>query len=35
MKLSRDPYNMVGKNILEACRKAGMSYAYACQWKIR
>ncbi len=35
MKLSRDPYNMVGKQILEACKKAKLSYKYACKWKIR
>ena len=30
MKLSRDPYNCVGKLVLEACKKAGKSYSYAC-----
>ena len=35
MKMSRDPYNKVGKWIFIACGKAGMTYKMACKVKIR
>ncbi len=33
MKQSRDPYNKVGRFILEELKERGVSYDYACRWK--
>ena len=34
MKVSRDPYNRVGKFILEELKQAKVLYGYACQHKV-
>jgi len=35
MKISRDPYNSVGKDILSECKAHRVTYCYACVNKIR
>lgn len=35
MKLSRDPYNSVGKLVLAECAANRVTYKYACMYKIR
>ena len=32
--MNRDPYNHVGKQILEECKKNRMTYGYACVEKL-
>lgn len=34
MKLSRDPYNCVGKWVLTELKEKGVTYAYACVNKV-
>lgn len=35
MKISRDPYNMVGRLILIELAYASMTYKFACKVKLR
>jgi len=35
MKISRDPYNKVGKFVLAECWKRSMTYKFACAVKLR